>query len=928
VIDTNGAVGRDEELAAIAAFVDEPDRFPAALLIEGEAGIGKTTLWREGICAAEARSYAVLCARPAEAEADLSYAALADLLGPVVDDALPVLPAPQRHALEVALLRAAADEAADPRTTATALVTVLGSLAEEAPVFVAIDDLQWLDAASMRALDFAIRRLPVMSGLLMTRRTDQPGTAPLELERSFAADRLRQLRLRPLSVAALHQVLRSGLGAAFSRPTLVRLHALSGGNPFYALEIGRGLMRLEREPHAGEPLPIPETLQELVGARVRALSGTAQDVLLAAAAIARPTVTSLEKAFDHRPAVGLALAEAEAAGVLTTDAGRIRFTHPLIASTVYGSAGAARRRRLHRALAGVSPDREERARHLGLSATGPDEVVARALEEAAREAARRGAQDAAAELFGRAGELTPAGQQQDLGRRVLGEATALFALGDTRRAHGLAEQALETTAPPSPLRAQAHLLLGRIAHVDETSRVAAEKLERAVLEAQDDDALRGRIHAELAHIHQFDQPRAIEHAEAAIGLLDRDEDSGPLAYALFAKFFCDVQTGRPPRPQLFEEALELEAAAGTLGVGLTSHPLVWFKSMDDFDAARARYRVEAEWFRERGEEGRLAERRAQLAEVELRAGNWAVAESHIEASCNAIEQIGVGGPWAMALRIRAMIDAHRGRIERARSTLQALIDDVERRGDPFWAALELSTLGFVELTAGDHAAADRALTRMTEQIERMQGVEAIAARSEPDHIEALLALGRPDAARNVLDRLERRGRLLPRLWISATLPRSRALILAEDGDAPAALEVLEEAKQVNELPFELARSLLIEGQIQRRAKHKRAAKEGLAEALTIFKQLGSPDWADRARSELGRIGLRPGPRSELTTTERQVAELAGAGHTNREVAQLLFMSPKTVEANLSRIYRKLEIHSRAELGARMAGRKQAESAEA
>jgi DNA-binding NarL/FixJ family response regulator len=265
---------------------------------------------------------------------------------------------------------------------------------------------------------------------------------------------------------------------------------------------------------------------------------------------------------------------------------------------------------------------------------------------------------------------------------------------------------------------------------------------------------------------------------------------------------------------------------------------------------------------------------------------------------------------------RSLIDAHRGRSERARATLLQILDGVERL-DVFWRMVCRSALGAVEFCDGNSDAADRTWTEMAREAEVVGWNDFLEDRSEPDHVEALVALGELERAHRVLAHLEWRGRTLPRLWVEATLPRARALILAAEGDVSAAQGELEAAPQVLALPFERARLLLVRGQIERRANQKLAAQQSLTEALSLFEQLGSPPWTERARAEIGRLGLRHRPPDELTTTERRIAELAAAGLTNRQVAEAAFVSPKTVEANLARVYRKLGIRSRAELGARM-----------
>jgi DNA-binding NarL/FixJ family response regulator len=228
-------------------------------------------------------------------------------------------------------------------------------------------------------------------------------------------------------------------------------------------------------------------------------------------------------------------------------------------------------------------------------------------------------------------------------------------------------------------------------------------------------------------------------------------------------------------------------------------------------------------------------------------------------------------------------------------------------------------LGFVEFAAGEHEAADRALTRMHEWVDSIGAVDALFDRSEPFHIDALLALGELVRAREVLARLEERDRALPRLWTATTLPRARALVLGAEGDVAAALEALDELDlaTASQLPFELAWSQLVKGRLHRRANQKLLAAETLGQALAGFERLGAPAWARQARNELERVGLRRRSRDELTASELQVAQLVASGLTNRDVARAAFMSPKTVEANLARVYRKLGIRSRAELGARM-----------
>jgi DNA-binding NarL/FixJ family response regulator len=296
-----------------------------------------------------------------------------------------------------------------------------------------------------------------------------------------------------------------------------------------------------------------------------------------------------------------------------------------------------------------------------------------------------------------------------------------------------------------------------------------------------------------------------------------------------------------------------------------------------------------------------------------------LAERHADWSCDTIEELEVSGPFAHAFAWRALVDAHRGRIDRARATLTPLIEETESSNKGWWAAPLLSVLGFVEFAAGDHTAADTAFVRMRRLFEGIGVKDPLLDRSEPFHVESLVALGELDRARETLARLEERGRTLPRRWIDVTLPRARALVLAAEGDAAAALAALDEldGTAASQLPFELAWAQLVRGRLLRRLKRRRASAGALEEALGLFETLGAPTWIQQTRLELERVGPRRRAPDKLTETELRVAELIAGGMTIRQTATAAFMSTRTVEAHLSRIYRKLGIRSRAELGARM-----------
>ncbi|HUQ22615.1 MAG TPA: AAA family ATPase, partial [Gaiellaceae bacterium] len=879
-------------------FITDPAR--VALLVEGEPGIGKTTLWLHAARAAELRGHRVLRAEPAEREAKLSYAALTDLIGPVYDVGRGELPEPQQRALDAALLRSAGS--ANARTIGSALVNFLGALARTDPVVLAIDDAQWLDRASTAGLEFAARRLPTGVKLLLARR---PGAeAPLGLDR----DSVTRIEVGPLSLGGIHHLLRTHLGSPPPRPTLARIAQTSGGNPFFALELARAPAG-----HApGVPLTVPESLQELVAGRIEALSSAAREAVLLASAFTRPTV----EAVAAPPA---ALQEAEAAGVLVVERGRIRFSHPLLSAAVYGAAGGAERLELHRRLADLVEDPDERALHLSLSVSSPDEPAAAEIEAAAARAARRGAQDAAAELYRAAHDLTPDVDGAARARRLSGEAAALHAAGSPAQARAAAERAVEA-APHGPARAEALFFLSPIAWIDPGELGPLDCLHLALAEPGLDPRLRGRIHSKLGMYSDGDQRQGVEHAEAAASLLQAELDPGLLAYTLLAVLFFGAQTGRGIHEGLLKRALELEQRAGRESEK-SSLVLIWLQCTDAHEGARARHRLEDEWYRDRGEEIWRAEKRSHLALVEFQAGNWALARRLVEQSCAELEPVGSQGPLGMPFWTRARFDVYTGRIEEARATLLPMLADARARpGNAWFTTFLLEVLGFAALTEGDCDAADRAFAELEELLASIGVTVPFAVRPDADHVEAVVGLGEIERARRLLVRFEERHASAPRPWTLQALPRAQALVAAAEGDPTRALSILEQAPVVAELPFEHARNLLVQGSLQRRLKRKRAAAESLGRAFETFTGLGSPDWARRARDELDRVGLRRGDPYELTETERRVAELAASGMTNREVAQAAFVSPKTVEANLARVYRKLGIRSRAELGASMSAR--------
>ena len=599
----------------MSAFLDSLEHGATALVLEGEAGIGKSTLWFEAVRLADARGYRVLRARPAESETRLSYAALADLIGPAFDDARAQLPAPQELALAATLLRVTSSQAVDPRTAATAVVGVLTEVSRVRPVVVAIDDVQWVDLASRRALEFAARRLPASLGLLVTKRSDGAAAAPLDLDRALRPDSLQRVVVESLSLASLHHILREQLGNPPARPVIARVAEASGGNPFFAIEIARALANQTGGSGEHGPLPVPRSVQKLASQRIDALSGTARDAVLIAASLSRPTVDAIVAALPGEGDGVAAVLAAEDRGILVTERGRVRFTHPLLASAVYGSVSDSRRRMLHRRLAEVVNDAEERARHLAESLIEPDESVAAEIEDAARQAVLRGAFDAAAELFAGACRLTPAASEDALVRRTLGQASALLRTGDVAGARRLALAAEAGGLPPA-LQAERLQLLAEVEWDEGSMGLATNYLEQALDAARNDPARSARISARLVSFSKMGvsggPARALQHAERAVRQVDGEREPLVLSSLLIDLCLVDLMLGRTPRTDLMERGLALELNAGP---GAYPHPvpIIWFQCIDDVKRTRERHVRESEWARDHSDEAHAAERLSYLA---------------------------------------------------------------------------------------------------------------------------------------------------------------------------------------------------------------------------------------------------------------------------------------------------------------------------
>ena len=558
----------------------------------------------------------------------------------------------------------------------------------------------------------------------------------------------------------------------------------------------------------------------------RRVAAKTREALLRTSALARP---------DLRLVDARALASAEEAGLVRIrDDDRVEFVHPLYASAVYSSASLERRRAAHRALAEEVADPEERARHLALASDGPDERVAREVEEAARHARMRGAPDNAAELTELALELVPAGSTtRDELRLDLAE--HLYLASDFERS-GEVLEALNDELGEGDLRARVLLRLAEIDYWRKGESAAVALAEEAVRGASD-PLVRARGHAAVAmYAGTVDLPKAAAAARASLDMLETMPAAEPelRATALGARVRADLFLG---------EGFDAEAAGRARALEETgaSPPVVdtrmvfklgqWRRYVDDLDGARACLAAAEQAARDEGDESSLANILLNRVVAETWAGAWDDAARLTQEMSDAFEQLGVGregiDPW------RAFVDAHRGRLDAVRET----VGD-SPPSEPIIAMIRSRCLGLAELANGETEAANVHLSEAIETLERVDFREPAIWRVDGDAIEATLGVGELERAERLAALSERR-------------PRARAFRGALRSP-PAAAGFWRPRQEISRLrlgrssarspstrdspvPFERARTLLVQGQVRRRLKQKRAARESLDAAAAIFR---------------------------------------------------------------------------------------------
>ncbi|MBI3748561.1 MAG: hypothetical protein HY262_06925 [Chloroflexi bacterium] len=807
----------------------------------------------------------------------------------------------------------------DVRLIGTALATLLRSLALRDGVLVAIDDAHWLDSPSARALAFGLRRVArAHVGILLTRRTDPMDHGHTGLALAPTAD-IVTIRLGPLSVDSIRQIVDERLSFAMTKVQAKRLHELSRGNALLALELARFVVEASDEDDLWLGLTGHADVAQLTRDRLQALTPSARRVVAVVAALADPRVELIEAFAGSRRSAEIGIRTASAAGIIRRDGQRLGFEHPLLATAAYGMLTRPERRRLHGRLATVLTDPEERARHLALAYESPDETIAAAISSGARRASARGAQDAAAELAEASLRFTPVAGPVPRHARAIEAAVHLARAGELRRARELCQPFVDRVEA-GPDRASLLRLIGEVQLQEGAFPEGIDTLKRAVDEASGDPMLRLPVDLQLTYalINHLEPRDAVPHARRAVS--DAEQAGNPpllataVATQLIANFFVgngfdlraadravamdDSQSGMPA---LFRPSL-------ICGMVLTA--------TGQTERANSLLRSVASDSRVLGDEASLVPALFYVSWNALLRGDIHGASDAADEARMIARMLGDAGSLVPGLTAASRVAGLRGQDEDATRDALEAIELCRGSGwtaGAIWPALVLASLAW---SRGDAPGTVAALEEPLRAHDTGGFVDEVMP-FRGDFLEAQLALGKRDEVDAALRALEQPSYPRAGHLVDAIASRVRAIWLSSAARHHDAAETISRSVvslgRMDPFPYELARTLLAKGLVERRAKRRAAARVSFETALAAFERLGARPWADRTREEIRRLGgTSP---NELTATESQVARLAARGLTNRQVSELAFVTPKSVEGILDRVYRKLGIRSRAELGA-------------
>ena len=882
-------VGRGPERARVEGFVARLGAGAPSLVLVGDAGIGKTTLWRHGVLLARSAGARVLLARPGEDDRHSPAQGLLDLFGATGPDTAARLSDPDLPVLERSRL----------------VLDVLRRLAGDVPVVLAVDDLPWLDDPTGRALRFALRRLvdePV--ALLATARTWGPATNPL----GDVGRDVETLVVDPVPPADLRRIVMAAVPRA-TVPLAVRSGDLARGNPLLAIELARARVAGSTAAPEGSALAaVTRRLHQLPApalalARLLAVAGPTGLPVLCAASGSGDLDDALRAGLDGD------------AFVLEPDF-VLRFAHPLLAAAVLGGLNAVDRRDLHAALAGVVTDPDERAAHLARSVTAPDSGVAGEVEAAALRLARRGAPQPAADLLSHSARLTPPGEPEAHLRRVLAQMKQCATAGDLPAALKLAGGLLEHL-PPGPLRAAA--VTGRVV-LDFSD---GETFLREALSGVPDDGdpgherLRGRLLGLLGWllaVHLGRVAEGLDHAREGLRIGRLHGDDVLVAQAASAVSTASLVQGERA-DDLVDEAVRLGSEVVASHLALWPRVLRGRQRLWDGRLEQARCDLEAMYASAvaSGSEFQRPYRLCDLAHVALAEGDLSRAAREVGEGLEAARDCRDERVESWLAYPAGLVAALRRDEDTAEQAADRLRWWATRTGERPREAMADHVRGVQAAAARDWEAALEHLVRSVSRLDDLGYVHPGAVPVLPPAIEAACLAGRRDDAHALLHALRRRCSGLASPWADAILASARGQVLLLHDD-PAALDVLLDARARlarTGHALDAARTGVVAAAAALRAGRRRSVRELGGDALETFCRNGVRGYDGLARELLDRAGGATD--DELTATEAEVAALVADGLRNREVGVRMFVSESTVEAHLTRIYRKLGVRNRAGL---------------